>query len=155
MNPDIIISHGYMPRTISFHGVHQLGQVSLKLYAITMAEKDVDPVVLDVATSLASDALLLEKPDHPVGFIVAHMAREAIFYLINWWTDENMLKSRAFMAPSQSPADIRSIQSSHIIACVWELRVFAHESSMWIEHVLMPKADTPALYMNQHLEGQF
>lgn len=155
MNPDITIAHGYSPRVISFHGVHQMGQISLKLYAITVAGKEADPDILEIATNLAADSVVLDRPDHPVGFIVAHMAREAIFYLVNWWTDENMLKSRVFMAPSQSPAEIKSIQSSHIIACVWELLVFAHERSMWVEHVLRPRASTTALYMNQHFEGQY
>lgn len=150
MRAEILIQRGYEERIFSFYGVHQLGEALIKVYGISRDGSDLAAPVVDTATSLASAFVGSQPMDAPVGFVIVHVAREAVFYVLCCWNDENMLRIEVFRASLSAPEHVESIVDTRIVACVWELEIIAYERDLWVSEVLGPKTDSLRAYLNRY-----
>lgn len=129
----------YIPRRTRFIELFELVGWKVKLYGITL-----DP---STDTSRAVSALksvvesCLPQPAHTsarygAAFAIFHTARDANYFLVDWWTEENVLQHRLYRAPLDEPHAHEDFAPSGAVACVWELRVIEYERDAWVKHVL-------------------
>lgn len=111
----------------------------LKRYAITADGGPVDPAFLEDATALAL-ATLNDDADrtvaHGAAWCIAHAGRDGSYVIVAWWSGENMVSQRLFARPPGGAGAFEPFGLHHIVTCVWEVQVHAHEAQAWIRHVL-------------------
>ncbi len=76
------------------------------------------------------------------------------FVFLDWWEHENELHHHVFFSPGDRPKELRPATSDDPIACVWDLRVIAHERQVWIRHVLAPETLDFDAYLADTLNGE-
>lgn len=150
MNASVSIQRGYEQRVFRYYGVHQLGEAYIKVYGISRDGSALGAPLVDTATGLARELIGADALDAPAGFVIAHVAREAVFYVVCCWNDENMLRLDVFRADLASPEVVESIADTRIVACVWELEIIACERDLWVSEVLAPRSTSLRAYLNRH-----
>lgn len=147
----------YKPRRIDFVQNVETGNNRIKVYTISNKEKYDSPETLRSCIAKlpewCTDIDHSTLPTHGHAFLIVHEAREGVLVLLNWWTGGEMLETKIYFANYDSPTKlVPSIYQDKALVCVWELEIFIHERSAWIEHVLS-KAENPNFngYMNDHL----
>ena len=151
----IALSGPYAAREIRFLEIWARPGWKIKCYAITHPERCLPN---DIVFGAVKELLLSRLPDpddkdhHGVGFLIVHVAREAVFVLLDLWTGENMLRQHLFASELDAPTEFRDLNHSRLMACVWEMRVQSHERQAWIDTVLNNPAgpDLPA-YLTRRL----
>jgi hypothetical protein len=151
----IALSAPYAPREIRFLELWAPPGWKIKCYGITHPERCMPD---DVVLGAVKELLLSRLPDpddeehHGVGFLIVHVAREAVFLLLDLWTGENMLRQHLFTSELDAPTAFRDLGHSRLMACVWEMHVQSHERQAWIDNVLNNPAgpDLPA-YLTRRL----
>jgi hypothetical protein len=147
----------YIPRTIRYLDLASAGGSTLKRYLIYQDEPPAQHSI-DAATAVATHALAVPRhrapiagiawgdlPEHGVGSLIVHRGREAVFALLHWWVDDNMLREAVWAAPLATPTTFTSLAPTQLAVCVWELAVVAHERAAWLTHVLQsPTPDREA-----------
>jgi len=148
----------YIPRKVKPRAVITVNGHRLKSYEIYFDEAAKGCVEDHELQSLISPCLpVAEDPlDHGIGFVMVHFARDGNYLLLSRWYGGNMLKHDLFEL-KQTPAgwQIISMESTGIVACVWELQVVAFERQTWI-CTAMARGGTEASfasYLNTTLEG--
>lgn len=142
----------YEPRTITFLGLHECAQATLKLYGISRDGTRPDPALLEAACRLAGVWLAAPRaactaggvdwaacPEHGLGSLIVHTGRESVFAVLDCWLGENMLRHHAWAAPLAGSGRFESLAPSGVAICVWELAVVQHERAAWLRHVLTPE----------------
>lgn len=135
----------YDPRSCRFLGIGRCGAASYKLYLIRSGNNaDVaGPRVEDLHAVVAAEFAGWDSPtDHPLGFVIAHLADDGWYLLLSRWNNANNLRHRV-RALELGPGGLgtRAMDDAEIIACVWELRLVLHEVDAWIASVLLPPRD--------------
>jgi|TARA_R110002073_G_scaffold45053_2_gene124637 hypothetical protein len=153
MNAEAKIVRGYEPRVFEYYGVHEARGVWIKLYSITRDGSETPKDVISASVSLGRKYIGSDPLDAPVGFVIAHVAREAVFYVVCWWNDENMLRTAVYRGSLEAPLVMESIADTNIVACVWELEIISFERDQWVDKVLKPKKLSLADYLNTHYES--
>jgi hypothetical protein len=133
-----IIFQPYEPRPIRFQAVQHLKDWKLKVYTISADHTSVPQEAINAARNFTSGVLssVRDQSHYHTGYMIVHKAREAYFYLVGWWTGENMLCQEVKMAPLNNPEQIKPLDNTAIIACVWELEVIDFERKSWMKHLL-------------------
>lgn len=135
----------YDPRACRFLGIGRAGASAYKLYVIRSG-KNADvagPRVDDLHAVAVAEFAGWDKPtDHPLGFVIVHLADDGWYLLLSRWNNANNLRHRV-RALDAGPAGLRAraMDDAEIIACVWELRLVLHEVDAWIASVLLPPGD--------------
>ncbi|OWW21020.1 hypothetical protein AYR66_17610 [Noviherbaspirillum denitrificans] len=92
-------------------------------------------------------------PVYGAAFLILHEANDGSFFLLNWWTGENMLGSRVFyQAPGAE--SFSDFAGSRIACCVWELEVMKHERDRWVREVLAGGKGDIAAYLQGGFDGE-
>jgi hypothetical protein len=146
----------YAPRPIVPLGVWRHGDWRLKEYAIAYGRDRARRELIAAAEAAAGRTLptpAVTDNRYGVGFLGIHDGRGGNFVFIDWWEQENELHHRVFFSSSDAPGSLRPATAADPIACVWDLRVVAHEREAWVRHVLA--ADAPDLddYLEDTLAG--
>lgn len=130
----------------------------IKCYGIAHPERGMpEEPLLTAAKDLATDVLAGadRREHHDAGFLIVHVAREAVFLLLDLWTGENMLRQRLFASDFDNPTRFRDLADSRLMACVWEIPVQSFESRAWVECVLdNPEGPNLAAYAGRQLNGR-
>ncbi len=129
----------YMTRSIRFLEVWETHGWRVKVYGIRYRGELPDRQVVDVAKQLAGRLLpipAVADERYGVGWIIAHQACDANWFLVDWWTSENALIHQLYMSPLEQPDQLTHASSTGLTACVWELRVVGFERQAWIDTVL-------------------
>jgi hypothetical protein len=117
----------------------------LKRYAITADGGPVEPAFLEQATGLALRTLDGDADravSHGLAYCIAHAGRDGSYVIVAWWSGENMISQRLFARAPGKTGAFELFHAHHIVSCVWEVQVHAHESLAWIRHVLS-RPETP------------
>lgn len=144
----------YTSRPIRFLEVYDHHPWKIKVYSISARQEIVSQEHLALAK--ANLDLWLEKakesnlPTYNIATLLVHEGREGVFAILNWWIDENMLQTYAYLKTPGQQAFHRF--SDGIVLCVWEMEVIWHERNAWIKHVLQ-KGEQPDFeaYLNDQL----
>ena len=145
----------YHTRPVSFLGTRQCGAWGVKVYGICSKRPQPEPAIVQRAWDQASHLLRNMMHDYPVhgaAFLIVHEANDGSFFLLNWWTGENMLASRVFYAAPGSGTFI-DFAGSRIACCVWELEVIKYERDRWVQDVLGEGKGDIAAYLQGGFEG--
>jgi hypothetical protein len=149
----------YTPRRTKARAVVAVNGYRLKPYEMYFDENSGHSITDDELKSFIGQCLPAGSNDpleHGVGFAIIHFARDGNYLLLSRWYGGNMLKHDLFEM-KQSPAgwQTASLQSTGIVACVWELQVIAFERQAWV-CTAMAKGGTEASfhsYLSTTLEG--
>ncbi len=149
----------YVPRKVKPRPVITVNGYRLKPYEIYFDEgvkgciEDDDELqaIISPCLPVSEDPL-----DHGIGFVIIHFARDGNYLLLSHWYGGNMLKHDLFEL-KQTPTrwQVISLESTGIVACVWELQVITFERQTWI-CTAMDKGGTEAsfsAYLSTTLEG--
>ena len=149
----------YKNRKVDFLKVELISNWKVKIYTLTINDSFQSSVLLEAAIIEAAQWLKKSKSTnlktYRIATLILHEAREGIFSIINWWTDESMLQNFVFFTPYNcNPIIFKLYSDKGIISCVWELAVFWHERNAWINHVLK-NPDNPNFedYLNDTMKG--
>ncbi len=127
----------YQKRAVSFLGTQAIGQAQIKMYYLT-SEKQAAAPVPDAELQRQWLTQGLDEADFPgehhIGFAIIHAADDGHYLLISTWCDANMLRHRVFTLDNENR--LQPLDSTKIIACVWELAVMFYERSYWIAQVM-------------------
>lgn len=127
----------FQKRAVSFLGAQTIGQARLKTYYLT-SEKQAKAPVPEAELQRRWLTQGLDEADFPgehhIGFAIIHAADDGYYLLISTWCDANMLRHRVFTVDEENR--LQSLESSKIIACVWELAVMFYERNCWTEQVM-------------------
>ncbi len=95
-----------------------------------------------------------EPGDHDAGFAVLHQGRDGAYLLIARWNGGHNLGSRTYQVLNTAGQAPR-LQALTLLACVWELAVYAHERDAWVRTVMTPGCglDGVAAYLASRTEG--
>jgi len=130
-------SLNYQKRSVSFLGTQTIGLAQLKMYYLT-SEKQASSPVPDAEIQRQLLAQSLDEThcpgEHHIGFAIIHAADDGYYLLVSTWCDANMLRHRVFIVDSENR--LQPLDSTKIIACVWELAVMFYERNFWIELVM-------------------
>ena len=94
--------------------------------------------------------------EHRAGFVITHFARDGSYLLLSRWYGGNMLKHALFeITESGGGWQIKSLGSTGIVACVWELQIIAFERQAWVSKAMTHDGREGSLrqYLNTVLEG--
>ena len=145
----------YVAREIRFLELWSPLGWNIKVYGIahperTMPSASVLKAVKELFVSRLPDSN--DKAHHGAGFVIVHVAREAVFVLLDLWTGENMLRQHLFASELDAQTKFRDLKSSHLMACVWEMRVHGYERQAWLDTVLKnPKGPDLPAYLSRQL----
>ena len=142
-------------RPVRFLEEWRHGGWRLKVYGISYGRPEPRAELVETAKRLARGRLPRPADGegrYGVGFLGVHDGRGANFVFAAWWADENELHYHAWAAPSGELEDLRYMNESGPVGCVWDLRVVAFEREAWVEEVLARAAgpDVEA-YMRRRL----
>lgn len=135
----IKLHESYKKRSIRFLELWQLDRWRFKVYGIKYGGEYPKLDLIQQAKNLAQEQIQLlttETDVYNVGFIIVHEAREANFFLVDWWTGENMLVNHAYTSTLNDPEILQYVTPTGLMACVWELRILCFERQAWIDNVL-------------------
>lgn len=156
--PHALTMRPYRPRRVRFQHLTSRHGTTLKVYAITMDDDQVPAEAVEAALHIAFAYLTTGSlpclvagidwtrlPSHGAGSLIVHAGREALFAVLDCWTDENMLRHQVWAAPrgvgTHRPV-FEPLAPSGIAMCVWELAVIQHERAAWLRHVLTPSGQS-------------
>lgn len=148
----------YVPRKVNPRPVIAVNGYRLKPYEIYFDEAVKGRIEDDELQGIISPCLpVSDDPlDHGIGFVMVHFARDGNYLLLSRWYGGNMLKHDLFeLKQTAGGWQVISLESTGIVACVWELQVIACERQTWI-CTAMAKGGTEAsfsAYLNTTLEG--
>jgi hypothetical protein len=147
----------YRARPVSYLGELRDGQWRLKVYGVS--SRGPRPAAAIVKQSEQQAVALLAATEHQwptygAGFLIVHEANDGNFFLLNWWTGENMLASRVFYAGPGAPLAFEDFSASRIACCVWELEVMKYERDLWVTHVLAEGRGDINGYMEKAFQGE-
>lgn len=131
----------YKHRPIAFLKSVEMGDWNVKLYSITHKKVFDSTLILPSVQNILPEWLSIAKdsdlPVHQQAFVIIHEAREGYLILFNWWTGGEMLETKVYFSSYENPKEI-DIYPYHpkFLVCIWELKIFNHESKAWIHHVL-------------------
>lgn len=77
-----------------------------------------------------------------LGFLVLHRSRGAAWLLLNWWSDDNIM--RQLLSRNDGGGDDFQAVLQPYHACVWESVVLTHERDAWVRHMLNGRPDAAA-----------
>jgi hypothetical protein len=148
----------YVPRKAKPRSVITVNGYRLKPYEIYFDEAVKGRIEDDELQGIISPCLPVSADplDHGIGFVMVHFARDGNYLLLSRWYGGNMLKHDLFEL-KQTPAgwQMISLESTGIVACVWELQVITFERQTWV-CTAMAKGGTEAsfsAYLSTTLEG--
>ncbi|MFA1822915.1 hypothetical protein ACDX78_22655 [Virgibacillus oceani] len=96
-----------------------------------------------------------EGNSYKVAFVISHEASEAIFTLVNWWVEGNMLITKVYKSSFESPEEFEEITNSNIAgSCIWELAIISYERNAWVTYVLQNKGSFKS-GINNYLEKKY
>lgn len=138
----------YRERSIRFMRLLEWGDWKVKVYSISLHLGEVvEEEVLDLAWENAREYLASPRasvtaagvdwaalPAHGAAFLTVHQGREAVFSLLDFWVDENILHHQTWVKPTGEGA-FTNVSASGASACVWEMAVQIHEREAWLRHV--------------------
>lgn len=138
----IKVSEIYKKRKVSFQSLWQHNGWKFKIYTISLKDKPVDPELIEAAKNLASRQIknlncLNSVIHYKIGFIIVHEAREADFFLINWWFNENMLSTHTFSSKKYDLDSLKYLNPFGGGTCVWEMSIQFFERTEWKNNVLV------------------
>lgn len=145
----------YRTRPVSFLGVRDSGNWQVKLYGICSKGRAAGAAIVERAWEQSVRLLKDMRHDFPVygaAFLIVHEANDGSFFLLNWWTGENMLGSRVFYEAPDG-GGFADFAGSRIACCVWELEVMKHERDRWVRDVLAEGKGDIAAYLQGGFEG--
>ncbi|MFD2587447.1 hypothetical protein ACFSQJ_10935 [Croceitalea marina] len=131
----------YKSRKITFDTCMNINDWTIKVYIITnRSEFESNGILKNSKNHLPVWLKRIENstlPTYKHAFLIVHEAREGVWILLNWWTGGEMIETKVFFTSFDSAEIITdSPYNTNSLLCVWELEVFAHERSSWIEHIL-------------------
>lgn len=116
----------------------------LKVYGISSVRGISDPVTVDPAIVASgrqiAETVFTRSPttnSYDLGFVIFHEGRLANWLLLDWWADEIQVRQQLFRSGSENPSTFDRV-TNDLIACIWELRIVAHEREAWIDTMLKP-----------------
>ena len=116
-------------------GVREIGGWNLKVYGICAERLSLTPSTIDAALAYASHHVPWPEAEAKFGFVIVHAGDEAVWMLVDLWVDD-ILYHYLHSAAKENATAFAAGPSNGTMACVWELKVMAHERSAWIQHVL-------------------
>lgn len=128
----------YKLRSIRYIDLFDENGWRMKVYGISYEEEFPKPHAIEIGKKIARELLpqaAVSETHYGVGFIVIHEARDANFFLIDWWSHENAINHHIFTSPFEFPEKVEKITEGPNI-CVWELRVIGYERQAWLDNVL-------------------
>jgi hypothetical protein len=151
----IYLQESYKLRSIRFiEFFDELGW-RMKVYGISYKDEFPTSNLVEIAKNIAREELpqpAITDNRYGVGFICVHEARDANFFLIDWWSDENALNHHIYVSSFDAPANAVDITLKGPNMCVWELRVIGYERQAWLNNVLAnPKGPDLEAYLNFRL----
>ena len=151
----ITLSEPYAAREIRFLELWTPTGWKIKCYGIAHPKRCMPNVIV---LNAVKELLLSQLPDsddedhYGVGFLIVHVAREAVFVLLDLWTGENMVRQHLFASELDAQTEFRDLSPSRLMACVWEMRVQGHERQAWIDTVLNnPAGPDLSAYLTRRL----
>jgi hypothetical protein len=128
------------------------------MYRITKNRSALSTEVFDESKRLAKQNLNQADQEgnaYKVSFVISHEASEAIFTLVNWWVEGNMLITKVYKSSFASPGEFEEITNSNIAgACIWELAIISYERDAWVTDVLQNK-ESFKNGINNYLEKKY
>lgn len=128
----------YKPRRCEFSGFFFYNDYSIKVYEIFsesntkyISEKD----LLFKLVKKSYEHLGVHENDHTLGFCIFHYADDGWYLLSQIWNNANNIRSQVYTV-EHNLKSITPLNSGNIIACLWEIRLFAHESFFWQNAIL-------------------
>tara|TARA_E500000318_G_scaffold102269_1_gene106447 strand:- start:2783 stop:3676 length:894 start_codon:yes stop_codon:yes gene_type:complete len=134
----------FTERPTRFVGTDDRQGWRLKRYEITLTGVEVASEIRAGAEATVDRHLAAVAIEPSVGFVVMHAGEDAIWLLINLWNHE-LLHQVTLSASLDTPDVFAPVDADGPSACVWELRVIAHEREAYVRHVLHAPTD-PARY---------
>ncbi|MEN1786141.1 MAG: hypothetical protein AAGF77_13540 [Bacteroidota bacterium] len=136
----------YKDRSIQFHNWINIKDWNIKVYTIShQAHFSASGILKKALEQLPHWITAIEAsplPTYRNAFLIVHEAREGVWILLNWWTGGEMIETKVYLSSYSNPETIvDSPYNINGLLCVWELEVFAHERSAWIENILKKATD--------------
>lgn len=137
----------YKARKIRFFELLKVNGWAIKAYTITnRANFHSSEILENVKRALPkwlSEAERTTLDTYKKAFLIVHEGREGVWVLLNCWTGGEMIQTKVFFIEYHKPGTIQdSPYAPNSLLCVWELEVFVHERTSWINNVLR-KAESP------------
>jgi hypothetical protein len=133
----------YRPREVRAYPALALPGRTFKVYGIVAepARAARMPAAAMLADAIASLSTATDRDgSHGLGFVILHLAQDGDYLLVSDWVDANMLRHHVYQCrvTDHGITALRSLASSGIIACVWELEIMKFERDAWVRTVLGP-----------------
>lgn len=146
--------NAFEPRALGYHGAHEQGGWTLKLYSVRHGDEPVNWPAFRAALHDAVDGL--PAPDDAagrpgLGFAIAHQGATGDYMVVGWWNHENELPLAISVRRSRDEA-WRPATSDESI-CVWDLEIAWHERQAWVRHMLQEGGPDPAAWLADTLPG--
>lgn len=133
------IERPYAKRRVRRLSLIKHGDWNLEIYSISIknslvSEELVEAVKVQLPQWLRHiDAF---SPNYKIGALIIHEGQDGIYILLNWWTDENLMRNQVYFSTYQEPERFIDLSERRVMACVWELAILWHERNSWVANVL-------------------
>ena len=92
--------------------------------------------ILGISRRLASNTSIY-KNSIRVGISYNSSASKANWFLLNWWSNEDILHQKLYASPVDNFNTIKQVEDQSLIACVYEIDIYAFESEARKRQVLI------------------
>ena len=149
----------YPSRRVSHLGLETIGGWRMKIYGVTLEDREPRDDLVRAALAVAREALprrdAASVATDGYGFCTIHESVRLCYVLVHWWAESNEVHQRLFSAPVSGDMPF-AVHDSPAIGCVWELGVNDHERRAWMAHVLA-RPTNPAMdaYLASTISGRY
>ncbi|WP_369142596.1 hypothetical protein [Streptomyces sp. R44] len=127
----------------------------MKLYHVTNEPGTELPAEITDAAHAAAAEMVVAPDDGtpPVGWLVLHQGRDAMYLCVYSWVWDNVVLTRTASAGEPHLGGTAGDLSRYVVntepytGCVWELPVLGHERTSFVRHILQPPAPDIAAYL--------
>ena len=151
----IQLQESYKLRSIRYIELFEELGWRMKLYGISYKDEFPRQHLIEIGKNIARQSLpqpAIAKNRYGIGFVCVHEARDANFFLVDWWSDENALNHHIYTSTFDSPSEIEEVTLKGPNICVWELRLLSFERQAWLDNVLAyPRGPELESYINFRL----
>jgi len=124
----------YKKRNVSFLNVMKHGDWKMKVYGINLEDTPRDKILYYLGEQLPTPACTEVR--YGLGFLIIHRGVEANWFLLNWWSNEDIVRQKLYASSVDNFNAIKPVEDQNVLACVHELDIYSFESEAWKRHVL-------------------
>ena len=137
----------YRPRTVSDHGIWDIGSLRFKVYGLLARDREVTGEALSLAEEFLAQEVLERVSamgeSNDLGFVIIHPGDTGLSIAAHWWAQGSVLCQHIYRRQYAETEPMDTV-ARPVVACVWELALINAEQEAWRRSMMTNEPDQAA-----------